>query len=93
MYEKLISDYPKYKEIVPNFVGKKALIKSLVDGVTLKDSKGTFVKDGDYLVSECWKSAFLPFGSRQAEVKIKITDDMYYEIIDNSQIDENTEFK
>lgn len=94
VYEKLITDYSKYKEIAPNFVGKKALIKSLADGVTLKDSSyGTFVKEGDYLVSECWRSAFLPFSSKQAEVKIKITDDMYYKITDNLQVDENTEFK
>ena len=93
VYEKLISDFSKYKEIAPNFIGKKALIKSLSDGVILKDSKGTFVKEGDYLVSECWKTCFLPFESKQAEVKIKITDDMYYKITDNSQVDENTEFK
>lgn len=92
VYSKLITDYPKYKEISPNFIGKKALIKSLADGIILKDSKGTFVKDGDYLISECWESGFLPFKSRQAEVKIKITDDMYYEITDNSQVDDNTEF-
>ena len=93
VYEKLITDYPKYKEIAPNFVGKKALIKSLVDGIVLKDDKGTFVKNGDYLISDCWSSCFLPFGSRQAEVKIKITDEMEYKITNNSQVDENTEFK
>lgn len=93
VYEKLVADYPEYKDIAPNFVGKKALIKSLADGITLKDSNGTFIKEGDYLVSECWKSCFLPFRSKQAEVKIKITDDMYYEITNNSQVDENTEFK
>lgn len=93
VYEKLIIDYPKYKEIAPNFIGKKALVKSLADGVTLKDRGGMFIKDGDYLLSECWKSSFLPFKSKQAEVKIKITDDMYYEITDNSQVNENTKFK
>lgn len=93
VYEKLITDYPKYKKISPNFIGKKALIKSLADGIILKDRGGIFVKDSDYLVSECWVSSFLPFRSKQAEVRIKITDDMYYEITDNSQVDENTEFK
>lgn len=93
VYDKLITDYPKYKEIAPNFIGKRALIKSLPNGIILKDDKGSFVKDGDYLISDCWSSCFLPFESRQAEVKIKITDDMEYKITDNSQVDENTEFK
>ena len=93
VYDKLITDYPKYKEIAPNFVGKYALVKTLPDGIVLKDSKGDFVKEGNYLVSKCWKSCFLPFRSKQAEVKIEITDDMEYKITDNSQVDENTEFK
>lgn len=93
VYEKLIADYPKYKEISPNFVGKYALVKTLADGIVLKDSNGNFVKEGDYLVSKCWKSSFLPFRSKQAEVKIEITDDMEYKIESNSQVDENTEFK
>ena len=92
VYEKLINNYPEFKEIVPNFVGKKAQIKSLADGIVLKDDRGTFIKDGDYLVSDCWSSAFLPFGSKKAEIKIIITDDMTYEITNNSQVDENTVF-
>ena len=93
LYEKLIADYPEFKEIAPNFVGKNALIKSLADGTVLNDSKGTFVKQGNYLISNCWKSAFLPFNSRQAEVKIEITDNMTYTITNNSQVDENTVFE
>lgn len=93
VYAQLISDYPHYKEIAPNFVGKYALIKSLADGTVLKDSNGEFVKEGNYLVSKCWRSSFLPFRSKQAEVKVEITDDMTYQITNNSQVDENTEFK
>lgn len=92
VYKKLITDYPKFKEVSPNFVGKKAMIKSLADGTILKDNRGTFEKDGDYLVSDCWTSAFLPFGGKKAEIKIPITDDMTYKIINNSQVDENTVF-
>jgi len=93
VYKKLITDYPKYKEISPNFVGKYALVKTLPDGIVLKDSNGNFVKEGNYLVSKCWSSCFLPFRSKHAEVKIEITDDMEYKIESNSQVDENTEFK
>lgn len=91
IYAKLIDEYPEFKDVTPNFMGKKALISSLADGIALKD-RGTFIKQGDYLVSDCWNSAFLPFGSNSAEVKIKITDSMKCEITDNSQVDENTVF-
>ena len=39
-----------------------------------------------------FKAYFLPFGGKKAEVKIPITDDMAYEITNNSQVDENTVF-
>ncbi len=92
VYEKLISEYPQFKETAPNFVGKRALIKSLADGIVMKDDKGSFVKDGNYLYCDCWESCFLPFKSRKAALKIEITDDMTYTITDNSQVDENTIF-
>lgn len=90
-YEELINKYPEFKDIAPNFVGRKALIKTLPEGTVLKD-RGTFVKENGYLKCDCWKSAFLPFNSSEAEIKIKITDTMKCEITSNSQVDENTEF-
>lgn len=92
VYKKLLIDYPKFEEISPNFVGKTAQIKSLMDGIVLKTDKGIFIKNGNYLVSDCWKSAFLPFDNKEAEIKIMITDNMTYKITDNSQVDENTVF-
>lgn len=92
VYDKLINDYPEYKEITPYFIGKKALIKSLPDGFILKDSDGAFVKNGCYLECECYKRAFMPFRAKEAKMVIKITDKMTYEIRDNSEVDENTVF-
>lgn len=92
VYEKLIEDFPKYKEITPYFVGKKALIRSLPDGFVLEDSDGKFVKNGDRLECKCYKRAFLPFRAKEGEITLKITDNMTYEIKDNSEVDENTEF-
>lgn len=93
LYGSLIEEYPQFSEIAPNFVGKKAYIKSLADGVVLTDDKGKFVKNGNYLECDCWKSSFLPFNSGKAEVKIEITDKMTYAIKSNSQVDENTIFE
>lgn len=92
-YNKLIQEYPAFAEIVPNFIGKRAYVNSLADGVVLNDDRGKFVKKGEYLESDCWKSAFLPFGSNQATVRILITDKMVCKITDNSQVDENTVFE
>ena len=92
VYKKLLIDYPKFKDISPNFIGKTAQIKSLANGTVLKTDKGVFTKTGDYLVSDCWQSSFLPFDAKQAEVRIPITDNMTYKITDNSQVDENTVF-
>ena len=47
---------------------------------------------GDKLISEEYKSAFLPFNGRKAKVEIPITDNMTYKIEYNSQVNENTEF-
>lgn len=91
-YKNLIKDFPRYKEITPYFVGKKALIQSLPDGFTIREDKATFIKQDGYLVSDCYKSWNLPFRAEQAEIKIKITDKMVYEIKDNSEVDENTKF-
>lgn len=91
LYEKLLEEYPEFKDIAPNFVGRMALVKSLPEGTVLHD-RGNFIKENGYLKSDCWKSAFLPFGGAEAEVKIKITDTMKCEIKNNSQVDENTEF-
>ena len=92
VYKKLLIDYPKFKDISPNFIGKTAQIKSLADGTILKTDKDVFIKTGDYLVSDSWCSYFLPFEAKKAEVRIPITDDMVCKITDNLQVDENTVF-
>lgn len=92
IYKKLIQDYPKYTEITPFFVGKKALIKSLPDGFVFNYSDGVFVKNGEYLECEKYTGAFLPFRAKESKMIIKITDNMTYEIRNNSEVDENTIF-
>lgn len=92
VYDAFISAYPEYQNVVPDFRGRIAKVSTLVDGVDLKTNHGVFIKDGDYLVCDAYKPAFLAFGAKSCEARIKITDDMVYEITDNSQVDANTEF-
>ena len=93
IYNRFINEYPEYKKIEPNFIGRHAYIYSLKDGVELKD-KTLFVKDGEYLKSiEGWHSAFLPFKADKADMVIKIDKKMTVEITNNEMVDENTVFK
>lgn len=90
IYTRFINEYPEYEKEF-NFVGRKAYIYSLKDEVEIVDKKGTFLKKDGYLVGN-YKTSFLPFGTTEAEIKIKINDKMICEITDNSQVDENTKF-
>ena len=93
IYNRFINEYPEYKKIEPNFIGRRAYIYSLRDGTELKD-KTVFVKDGEYLKSkESWHSAFLPFNADEADMAIKINRKMTVEITNNEMVDENTVFK
>lgn len=94
IYEDFINEYPEYEDKEMNFVGRKAYIYSLKDGIELEDNKATFVKQGKYLKSITnYKSYFLPFGAKEAELIIKINPKMTFKITDNSQVDDNTEFE
>lgn len=92
IYEKFILEYPEYKDISPNYIGRMAKISTLADGIKLYSSGGVFEKRGDKLISEEYKSVFLPFNCKKARVEIPITGDMTYRIKYNSQVNENTEF-
>lgn len=93
IYNSFISEYPSYKDKKMNFVGRKAYIYSLRDGVELKD-KATFVKQGEYVKSITnYNSCFLPFQAKETELIIKINKEMTVKITDNSQVDENTIFE
>lgn len=92
-YDRFVNEYPEYKNKEINFVGRKAYIYSLRDGIKLED-KATFVKQGEYLKSITnYNSCFLPFNAKETELIIKINKEMTVEITDNSQVDENTEFE
>jgi hypothetical protein len=92
VYNQLLIDYPEVKNIIPDFKGRTAKIASLANGIELKTHSGIWFKEGEYLISNNYRPAFLAFNAKSCEAKIKITDEMTYEIDNNSQVDENTEF-
>ena len=92
IFNNFIKEYPQYAEILPNHIDKKAYIYTLNKGcIITTPNKQKFTFDGEFLISEDYKSAFL-FDSKPAFVKIKVTEDMVYRITDNNQVCENTIF-
>lgn len=90
IYNNFIIKYPEYdKEF--DFVGRKAYIYSLKNNIEIVDRKGKFIKKDGYLIGN-YQSSFLPFDTREAEIKIKINDKMICEITNNNQCDKNTKF-
>ncbi len=90
IWDRFISVYPEYdKEI--NYVGRRAYINSLRDGLKIHGSSSEWQIKDDYIICENWRDLY-PFNARYGEVKIKITDDLVCEITNNEQVDKNTRF-
>lgn len=93
IYDELIKEYPEYKDKEMNFVGRKAYISTLEKNTELLDChKNIWKIENDEIVCYKWKT-WLPFGKTPTETRIKITDDMTYEITNNNQVNKNTKFK
>lgn len=96
IYNRFVKQYPEYKEKQLNFVGRKAYIYSLRDGIELESNysdKTKFVKEGEYLKSiNNYNGSFLPFNAKEADIRLKIDKKMSVEITNNSMVDENTVF-
>lgn len=93
LFKNFVSVYPEYdKEI--NYVGREAYINTLNDGAELIDCHfNKWIKEDNEIVCYKWKT-WLPFGNKKTpcETRIKISDDMYCKVSDNSQVNENTKF-
>lgn len=90
IFKDFISIYPEYdKEI--NYVGREAYINSLRNGLEICSKHSKWQIKDNYIICEEWHDLY-PFNAKYGEVKIKITDDMYCEISNNDQVDENTKF-
>ncbi len=93
IYEHFISEYPQY-DIAPNYIGKYAYIKTMVDGSTLIDCHGnSYTLRGGKLYCDNMRKGFVPFNGESAKVEVTVKDNATYKITSNDQCDENTRFK
>lgn len=90
IYDNFINEYPEYNKKF-NFVGRKAYINSLRDGLEINSKTNKWKISKGYIICEKWHDIY-PFDARYGEVKIEITDDLICEITNNEQVDENTKF-
>lgn len=93
-YNKLINENPELEKENINFVGETARLTTINRKTKFVDAlKNEYVFEDDYIVCKNYKSSFLPFWAKSAEIKIKLDDSMVVKITDNSQVTENTEFE
>lgn len=85
-YAALIAEYPEYAEKKPNFIGRIAKLATCNPVCEYEDGRSVFRFDGDWLVCDCYKSAFAPFNGNDAMLKIQLTDEMTVKITDNAQV-------
>lgn len=92
IYNKFISEYPQF-DLSPNYVGKYAYIKTMVDGSILTDCHGNkfTLKDGK-LIGESIKRGFTPFDGTM-DCVVSVDDTKIYKVDNNAQCNENTKFK
>lgn len=85
--------YPEYEIRLPDWRGRKARLSTCNKQQEYKDINGNIFRfEGNELVCDCYKSAFVPFRAKQAKLRIELTDEMQVEITDNAQITEHTVF-
>jgi len=92
IYKNFVAEHPKY-DMEPNYVGKYAYIKTMVNGSTLIDCHGNkfILKDGK-LVGRNIERGFVPFHGVM-DCIVDVSETQTYKIDDNSQCNENTRFK
>jgi len=92
IYEDFITEYPQY-DLKPNYVGKYAYIKTMVEGSVLTDCHGNnFTLKGGKLIGKNVKLGFTPFDGIM-DCIVDVDDSKAYKVDANSQCDENTKFK
>ncbi len=94
LYAEIIKKRPKFEKFKPSWIGKRAKLATCNRDMKYKDSQGNvFHFEGEYIVCNDYKSAFLPFRANNAAIRIKVTDNMPVEITDNKQVLEDTVFR
>ena len=92
-YEAFRNAYPDFTIVEPNWIGRRAKLATCNRTIEVKDINGNVFRfDGDYLVCDCYRSAFAPFNAKNAEIRIKVSDEMEVKITDNKQVTPETVF-
>lgn len=96
VYEGLVEIAPRYKDVKFDYVGRRAFLKTLRDGIEIRTSNGTFVRVGDELVCDGFDGGILMTVAgmrvKNARVVVPIPDDATVEVGDNDWVTEGTRF-
>lgn len=93
-YKEFCAAYPDYKVAPPNWVGRFAKLSTCNRAEKYKDCHGNeFYFDGDYIVCDDYRMSLTPFGAKETEVRVRVTDDMEVKITDNKQVLTDTVFR
>lgn len=94
LYKKIMKEKPEFEKMNPSWIGKTAKLATCNRDMAYRDHKGNvFYFDGDYIVCENYKTAFMSFDAKCGEMRIKVSEDMNAEITDNNQVLEDTIFE
>lgn len=97
IYGLFVKEHPEFI-FTPDYVGKRAYINSLKPGTKFRYKDSDWLYDGTFVISMGnydigLNSPWWSQGAKMAEeVKIKVTDKMTIEILDNNIVDETTKF-
>lgn len=98
LFDKLCAVNEKYKNMLPNYLGKYAYISTLVSGSVIKDCHGdeyTVVKDDnmiDTYLAGTVKSGWVPFSAKEASVKVILKGTETIKVENNDWCDDKTKF-
>lgn len=92
-YNLFVTEYPEYKKEF-NYIGKKAYIATCNKDVVYHWDypKAEYHFERDYLVGKCGAGLGSPFGAKEYEIRVKVTDDLIVKITDNNQVLPDTKF-
>lgn len=85
--------YPDFPIKPPDWIGRYAKLSTCSHEALYKDAnRNLFHFEGDDIVCDCYHSAFLPFDSVEAKIRITVTDSMEVKITNNNQVTDGTIF-
>ena len=87
---KFFAAYPDF-DYKPNYIGKKAFVRSVKDGVVIKHRHGDFVKRGNKLICKHYDDVFAPFDAHDVYMEITLKGEETFEITSEDQVDSDIE--